>query len=392
MMRGAKPQNLDPHDETVADQPPAEQRMRELPDGDRSRTSSGGEAAELAAVGPTGPGGVLPRRWMYRYGVIVVWGIEIAIFGALEPHSFLTLGNFQLMASSQASLIVLALSVVPTLVVGEFDLSVASVMGLSATLVGQLNGVDHWTLALALAIAIAASVVVGLVNAFLTVYVGLQGIIVTLGMGTLLLGIAIEVSNSLTISGVSQALSNAVNMPVLGISLAFYFALLLTAGLWYVIRYTPVGRQITFTGFNREVARLSGVNVSRIRVGSFVATSTLAGIAGVIMIGVAGGLDPTTVQTLLLPAFAAAFLGTTMFEPGRVNAVGSCVALLFLTTGITGLELLGLQNWIQYVFYGAAMIVAVTVSRLFYLQSQRKPGGPGVGMVNQLLELRRRKR
>lgn len=314
----------------------------------------------------------LPYGLVYRYGVIGVWLIEIAIFGALQPDTFLTLGNAQSILSSQAALLVLALALVPTLMVNEYDLSIASTMTVSATLVGQLNGVDHWNVVLTVVIGIAAALLVGVVNGLLTVYVGVQGIVVTLGMGTLLLGLSIWVSQSLTVGGVSSQLSSVMNHPVFGISAAFYYAAVIAALLWYGYRHTPLGRYMAFTGHNREVARLSGLPVNAIRMAGFVAGGLLAGIAGIITVGVAGGLQPSSLQTLLLPAFAAAFLGSAVFEPGRVNPLGTCVALLFLATGITGLELAGLSSWIEDVFYGAAVIVAVTVSRLAYLQAQRK--------------------
>ena len=96
---------------------------------------------------------------------------------------------------------------------------------------------------------------------------------------------------------------------------------------------------------------------------SFVATAFLAGAAGIVVVGIAGGLQPTSLQTLLLPAFAAAFLGSAIVEPGTSNPIGTMIAVLFLATGISGLVLVGLDPWIRDVFYGSAVVVAVTVSR-----------------------------
>jgi len=309
--------------------------------------------------------------WWIRYGVVLVWALEILAFSIAEPDSFFTSGNATSILSSQASLLVLALALVPTLVAGEIDLSVASTMTLAATVLGQLNTVAGIGVGWSIVIGLASAVGVGLVNGFLTVYVGVQGIIVTLGMGTLLVGLSVWISHSVTLGGVSPGLGRFFNSQLFGVSAAFYYALLIGLVLWYVYRHTPIGRRTLFIGQSREVARLSGVNVNRIRMGTFVLTSLLSGIAGVMVIGVAGGLQPTSLGDLLLPAFAAAFLGSAVFEPGRVNPLGTIVALLFLATGISGLVLLGLDAWIRDVFYGAAVIVAVTVSRLGALRAQR---------------------
>jgi len=329
-----------------------------------------GSAAIDQANRSTG-GSARLRRWSLKYGLLGAWAIEILVFTLLDPHTFFTADDAKSLLSSQGALLVLAFSVVPTLSVGEIDLSIASVMTLSATLVGQLNGMDHWSLGVSLVIAIAAAPLVGLINGIVTVYMGVQGIIVTLGMGTFLLGLSEGISHSLTVGGVSVHLENAMNNDLLGISLSFWYALGIMVILWYLFRHTPLGRRLLFVGFNREVARLSGVPVPRLRILGFVSGALLAGLAGIITVGVAGGLQPSSLQSLLLPAFAAAFVGSTIFVPGRVNTLGSFVAVLFLQTGITGLELRGLTDWVEDVFYGAALVIAVVGSRFFYLRARR---------------------
>jgi ribose transport system permease protein len=90
----------------------------------------------------------------------------------------------------------------------------------------------------------------------------------------------------------------------------------------------------------------------------------IAAGAGILYAGTTGAADPTSGANYLLPAFAAAFLGTTAFFPGRFNPWGSFVAVYFLVTGVTGLALFGLQSWVQDMFYGAALVLAVTLSQL----------------------------
>lgn len=304
------------------------------------------------------------RRLLKNYGVIAAWIIEIIIFGALEPSTFLTAANFKQLASSQGDLVILSLAVVPTLAVAEIDLSIAAVMAFGATAVGQLNGVDHWNIWPAIGIAIAGALAVGLVNGLVTVYLRVRGIIVTLGMGTLLLGLTLELSHSLTVGGVSKSFQNVTSHLVLGISASFYYAIILAIIIWYIIRHTPVGRHLLFTGFNQEVARLSGIRVAPLRLVAFLVGSVLACLAGIVSIGLAGGADPSSFQPFLLPAFAATFLGMLVFTPGRVNAFGNVVALYFLASGVVGLELLGVGTWIEDVFYGAALVGTVALSGL----------------------------
>lgn len=302
------------------------------------------------------------HRWAPKSSLIVAWIIAVLIFGAVEPDAFLRISTFQQLASSQADLVVLSLAVIPTLAVSEIDLSVASVMALTATLYGQLNGVDKWPLAVTLIVCIVAAALAGAISGFVTVFLNVRGIIVTLGMGTFLLGITSYVSHSLTVGGITAGLGDVVNYQILGIRSAFYMAIALAVCIWYLLTHTPLGRAMLFLGFNREVARLSGIPEGSIRFLSFVLGSVIAGFAGIIAIGVAGGADPSSFQPFLLPAFAATFLGTLTFTPGRVHPIGNIVALYFLATGIYGIELLGVGNWINDAFYGGALVAIVALS------------------------------
>jgi ribose transport system permease protein len=173
------------------------------------------------------------------------------------------------------------------------------------------------------------------------------------------------VSNSATISGISHTLVDWVIVKrFAGISLAFFYAIALCALLWWIMEYTSVGRRLLFVGRGRNVSKLSGVRVGRVRVGALMGSSTLAAVAGVLYAGTSGGADPTSGTNLLLPAFAAAFLGATSIMPGRFNPWGTAIAVYFLVTGITGLQLMGIQSYVQQLFYGGALLVAVALSQL----------------------------
>ena len=145
---------------------------------------------------------------------------------------------------------------------------------------------------------------------------------------------------------------------------AFYYALGAAIVMWYVFDYTPLGRRLLFVGRGREVARLNGISVDRVRLGALVTSGVLSALAGILYAGVLGSADPYSGLNFLLPAFAAAFLGATTILPGRFNPWGVIVAVYFLATGITGLTMLGIPLWVTNVFNGGALILAVTISQL----------------------------
>jgi ribose transport system permease protein len=103
--------------------------------------------------------------------------------------------------------------------------------------------------------------------------------------------------------------------------------------------------------------------VDKQRSWAFIIAAGLAGLAGIAYAGTNGTVDPTAGSDLILPAFAAVFLGATAIRPGRINALGALIAVYFLATGTAGLELLGTQSYIQQIFYGAALVAAITIPK-----------------------------
>ena len=303
--------------------------------------------------------------WAHRYALIVVWVAVAIVFALLRPETFPTADNVQNIFGSQAVLLLLAFAIVLPLTAGDFDLSIASLMGLSAVLVAKLNVVHGWPILLAIVAALAVGVVVGAVNGGLIVGLGIDSFIVTLGIGTFLLGVTDWLSESQTISGISAHLVDwTVTNRFLGISMGFWYGVVVCVALWFALEHTALGRRLLFVGRNRNVSRLSGLRVSRLRIGALIGSSVLSVLAGVVYVGSQGGVDPSSGQSFLLPAFAAAYLGATAISPGRFNAWGTFIAVYFLVTGITGLQLLGAQSFVQSLFYGGALVVAVALSRI----------------------------
>src|ERR1035437_3227232 len=205
-----------------------------------------------------------------RYALIAVWAILVMIFAFLRPHTFWTRGNVESLLSSQSVLLVLTLGLLVPLIVGEFDLSIAGTLSWSAMLTAVLNVNLHWPILVAVGAAIASGIVIGIVNGVIVV-AGVNSFIVTLGTATILYGLVSWVSSSNTISGVSGSFVGAVYLHrVLGLAPELYYALGLVLLLWFVTGYTPVGRRLIFVGRGSTVARLSGINVRRIRFGAFV--------------------------------------------------------------------------------------------------------------------------
>jgi ribose transport system permease protein len=302
-----------------------------------------------------------------RFAALAFWLALAVLYAVLRPDTFLTSGTFQTIFGSQQALVFLCAALLCTIIVGEFvDMSVASNFGFAAVLVAVLNVDHHWNVWPAAIAAIVVSTLVGLVNGWLAVRLGVNTIVVTLGMGTFLLGLGLWITHLTPVSGLPSGFSQMALYTVGGLPVGFYEGLVLMLVFAYVIKFTPLGRNMRFVGANREVSRLAGVRVNRLRTGAFTMAGLIAGVGGVIAAAATGGFDATVSQSYLLPIFAATFLGTAILEPGRFNPLGTLLAVYLLATGILGLQLLGAAGWVSSVFYGGVLVVAVTISTLLH--------------------------
>lgn len=320
-----------------------------------------------------------PADLTQRYALVGAWVLVVILFGALKPDTFLTSANFSSIFSTQAVIVLLTLGLIVPLTTGDYDLSVANNLTLSTMILAVLQVNHGWPLALAILAALGAGTLLGFINGAIAILFKIDTLIVTLGTGTFAAGVTFWISGSTTVSGVSDTLVDwVVGHRIFGVPIEFYYALLLALALWYVFEFTAVGRRLLFVGRGRNVSRLSGLNVSRLRWGGLVAAGFLSALAGVVQAGTTGSADPTSGTTLLLPAFAAAFLGATAIMPGRFNPWGAVLATYFLATGVSGLQLLGVDTYVQQLFYGSALIIAVVLSQVFRRGSE-SVAGPGGG-------------
>jgi ribose transport system permease protein len=306
------------------------------------------------------------RFGLQRYAILIVFAAMIVSFGIAIPSTFLSIGNLSNILGGQAVLFILVMAVMLPTVMGDFvDLSLGSSLGLSAMTLAVLNVQHGWPVLLACLAGIGAAIVVGLVNVFFVVYFDNDPFIVTLGTMTIVQGVIYIICGNNDVGIVSGNLTNWVfNNNFLQIPLEFYYGLAIFLVVWYVLSFTPVGQRALVIGQSRDVARLTGVRVNRARSWAFIIGAAIAGIAGIAYAATNGTVDPTSGSALILPAYAAVFLGTTAIRPGRINALGSLIAVYFLATGTAGLELLGTQSYIQQIFYGAALVAAITVPKV----------------------------
>ena len=307
--------------------------------------------------------GVVARR-VQAYSILVAWAILILIFTLLLPDTFLTLQNFTAIANSKTATVLLTLGLIFALAAGEFDLSIGAALSVGAAIPAWLYNTYGTPVLLGIFIALISAALMGSLNALLSVRYNIPSLVVTLGTGTAVIGLVAGIVGTSTISIRGDWWNEVLAHRTLGLYTSFWLVLLIAFIIWYILQHTPVGRHLYFVGQSREVARLAGIRVNAYRYSALITSSTLGALAGAFLLGNTGAVQARIGQFFILAAFAAAFLGSTAIVPGRFNAWGTVVAVYFIETGITGLQLLGLQAWVSDVFYGTALVVGVLVATL----------------------------
>ena len=341
-----------------------------------STTKSQGNKAGGALATSAGSPVAASARWhsygkyVERYGLLGAWAIEIVIFSFLVP-AFHQITTIQIVLSSQTTQIVVTLAVLVALIGGEFDLSVSNVLAYAGAFLAMLNTQEHLPIVLSIVIVLAGAAAFGAFNALVVLRSGIPSIIITLGSGTLIAGIGEGIAGVQPRGGVSPGFVNVVSKQYLGLPVSFYIAVAIGLLLYYWLQHTPWGRNFSFVGRNRDVARLTGLHVSRLRATALISCSVLSALAGILLVGSTGASDPTTASSYLLPALAGAFLGSTVIRPGQFNIGGTFVAVYFLVTGVVGLDLEGYSGWVQDTFYGASLLVAVVSTQMVVQRTGR---------------------
>ncbi|WP_169721608.1 ABC transporter permease [Nocardioides alkalitolerans] len=300
-----------------------------------------------------------------RFSGLYLAVVLVVVFSVMLPDTFGTMDNARVIAASSAIAGILTLSVALSMAAGTFDISLAANMTFSICLLGALltRGDLAWPVAVSL--TIVAGALVGAVNAFVITRFGVEAIVATLGMSSVLAALSFWVSDGQTvlISDAGPSFADAGQSTIASVPITVFYLAAVAIALWFVLEHTPFGRYLYAIGSNPQAAKLAGIKVQRLQSLSLMITGALAALAGVILTMQLGAASFGAGAPYLLPAFAATFLGSTQILPGRFNVRGTIVALYLLAIAVKGLQLQFPDlPWIKDLVEGSVLIVAVSIT------------------------------
>ena len=305
------------------------------------------------------------------YGLVILTALLIVLFSTLLPTTFPTLLNLRAILSDKSIIAMLSLAAMIPMVAGRIDLTVGygivlwHILAISL----QVNYGFPWPVAVIVVVVLGA--MTGVLNGILVEIAKIDAFIATLGTGTVLYAIALWHSGGRQVVGaLDPNFYQLSGKFVLGLPVTGFYVLVISVALWVVLEFTPIGRYLYAIGANQKAAELNGIPTRKFVVGAFVASGTLAAVAGVLLASKLRIGQASVGLEFLLPALVGAFLGSTTIKPGRVNVWGTITGVVILAVGISGIQQFGGSFWVEPMFNGCTLLIAISIAGY----AQRKKG------------------
>jgi len=299
-----------------------------------------------------------------QLGLLGAFILLIIVLSVLTPN-FLTISNMQNVFRQVSMTAIIAFCMTLLMIGGGVDLSVGSVMGLASATTVQLIMIFHlpsWT---AIILGLIAASIVGLINGVLITKLHLSALMVTIAMLTLIRGVVYVLLSYIAVMHNSEVLRWIGTSYIGPIPVPVFIALIFFIITYFVQNRTLVGRFLYAIGGNEEAARLSGLNVVKVRLIFYVITAFAAGVAGIILAGRLASAQPLAGQGMEFDAITAVVIGGTSLAGGRGNVFGTVIGALLVGVIANGMILLGMPFYAQFIVKGVIIIFALWMDEQF---------------------------
>lgn len=294
---------------------------------------------------------------------IVYGAVLIFIFFAVTEKKFLTPYNVMLIARNSCILMTVSIGMTMAVLIGQIDLSVGSVMSVSAVIVAVMvkNGSP---LVAALLVAFGVAVLFGLVNGILIAVLKVDYWITTFATMSIGAGLALVISNGSTVPISSKFLDFLGNGKVFGVYFLIILTVIVTALIVFMLKKTKLGYDIYSIGGSENVAKLSGINVPRTRMAVYLLSSLIASLAGILITGMTNSASPIVGSEYSFNALAAVVIGGTSLNGGKGGVVGTVFGTVLLRIIASGLSMAGVPATWQKVIQGTIIVVIIVADVL----------------------------
>jgi ribose/xylose/arabinose/galactoside ABC-type transport system permease subunit len=300
---------------------------------------------------------------LYRkYGVFVSFLLIFIVLSLVAP-GFLTVQNLTTVLRQISINGILAIGITFVIITGGIDLSLGSTVALAGVVAALFAKQGEGILLMSLLSGIITGVLAGVVNGLVVTKGKVAPFIVTLGMMTILRGLALVVSNGRPVSDLSDAFNFIGGGSFLGIPLPILIFLAVILVSYVLLERTVMGRYIYATGGNEKAAYASGVNTDKVKMFVYVICGAFAGLAGIVLASRINTGQPNAGISFELDAIAAVVIGGANLSGGIGKVTGPVLGVLIIGIINNGLDLLNVTSYYQQIIKGVIIIGAVLIDR-----------------------------
>ncbi len=307
----------------------------------------------------------LQKRGKYSSFPLGIYGILAAVIviffiasrGTVSPEHLLNI------LRQSAPLGIAAIGQTLVLLMGGIDLSVGMVITLVNIITASVMVGENGNIPLAVLLALAVSLSVGLVNGLIVTKMNMPPFLVTLAMSTFLQGVAYIYTQGSPKGGIAPAFRVISDGWLWIIPLAGIIWIAIWAIMSFVLRKTPWGQRYIFTGANMRASNLSGVNTSRMKVSAYVLCSLLAGLAGLIVSAYIGVASMSVGTSYTLDSIAATVIGGTSFSGGIGSLEGTFPGVLIMMIMQSMFTILNIPEAGKYISQGLIIAIMVAINQ-----------------------------
>lgn len=302
------------------------------------------------------------KEFIVRYIMYLVLVLMCLIL-AVASDKFLTMNNLLTIVKQISIQSIVAIGMTMIIITGNIDLSVGSIVAFSSVSAAMMmtSGVP---VVIACILTLIISGILGLISGGVTAKLKLHSFLVTLALMQAFRGLAQTMTGGYPVAGFDTSFGKLASASIGPVPLLVVYMIVFYAIFIYVLKYTAFGRSIYAIGGNQESARLSGINVERVKTIVFVISSMLCGVAGLLLTAKVRSGDPTCANGWEMDTIAGAIIGGTNMMGGEGKLGGTIIGLLFVGILSNGMILLGVNAYMQSVIKGLVIFLAVILNSI----------------------------
>ena len=301
--------------------------------------------------------------FLKKWGTLIGFLILLLVFSMMRPDVFPKWHNLRNVIEQIATLAIVSAGVTVVMITGDFDLSVGSLASLTG-IVSALMMKSGSGVFLSMMAGLGIGLLGGLLNGVLVAYGGLSAFVATLASMTAYGGLSLLIVDGATVFGLPKSFRWLGQGSFGPIPIPVFFMLLVVGIVWVILEQTTYGRRVYAIGDNAEAAYMSGIDTKRLRVIAFCLSGLTAAFGGIILTSRLFSAHPQAGNPFMLNAAAAVFLGMTVYREGEAHIGGTVLGVLIMGVMGNGLNMLGVNSYVQSILTGTIIVLAVLLSSL----------------------------